>query len=211
MSYKSCSDPCCYAAHISPEDLSWNSSAIPCRRHRSPICQNPFRSALTFGIITPWIFILSVVFVLFITLCYDWRHQKKCFKHVETIRSTRQRLSKSEPKSPPPSRPVSPKPVQKVKPPPPPPPLVPPYLPPLRSQSQPPPIVRLSSLENSRIPNQSPIVRLSSLESSRIPNNFRPPDPPPPIPQSPPPPKVPYHTRPNISDVAYLKKKFEDQ
>ena len=43
MSYESCSDPCCYAAHISPDDLSWNESAVPCRTHRSPICINPFR------------------------------------------------------------------------------------------------------------------------------------------------------------------------
>ena len=43
MSYLTCSDPCCYAAHISPDDLSWNSTAVPCRTHRSPICINPFR------------------------------------------------------------------------------------------------------------------------------------------------------------------------
>ena len=43
MSYTTCSDPCCYAAHISPDDLSWNSTAVPCRTHRSPICINPFR------------------------------------------------------------------------------------------------------------------------------------------------------------------------
>ena len=48
MSYTACSDPCCYAAHISPDDLSWNSTAVPCRTHRSPICINPFRFVTTY-------------------------------------------------------------------------------------------------------------------------------------------------------------------
>ena len=57
MSYRACDDPCCYAAHIAPYDLVMNASAIPCRRHASPTCLKPFRSALTFGVILPWIFI----------------------------------------------------------------------------------------------------------------------------------------------------------
>ena len=57
MSYETCSDPCCYAAHISPRDLSWNVSAVPCRRHRSPVCLRPFRGLLTFGVVMPWCFI----------------------------------------------------------------------------------------------------------------------------------------------------------
>ena len=57
MSYETCSDPCCYAAHISPRDLSWNVSAVPCRRHRSPVCLKPFRGLLTFGVVMPWCFI----------------------------------------------------------------------------------------------------------------------------------------------------------
>ena len=51
MSYLTCSDPCCYAAHISPDDLSWNSTAVPCRTHRSPICINPFRFVDFFSVL----------------------------------------------------------------------------------------------------------------------------------------------------------------
>ena len=57
MSYRTCGDPCCYAAHIAPQDLAANESAIPCRRHASPTCLRPFRSALNYGVIAPWIFI----------------------------------------------------------------------------------------------------------------------------------------------------------
>ena len=38
------------------------------------------RSALTFGVIVPWTFIGLTVLTLLISLCYDWRNQKKCFK-----------------------------------------------------------------------------------------------------------------------------------
>ena len=41
--YHECSDPCCYSAQISSRDIAWNASAIPCRRHQSPICKLPFR------------------------------------------------------------------------------------------------------------------------------------------------------------------------
>lgn len=211
MSYQSCSDPCCYAAHISPKDLAWNASAVPCRTHKSPNCLHPFRSAFIFGFLTPWIFIGSSILALLIGLCYDWRHNKKCFKHVtEHHKTSFQRISKSEPRSPEPSPrplspPVPPARVQKAKAPAPAPPLVAPYLPPMRSQSQPPP----PSFE-----------KLNSFEMSPRSSIQRPTEPPPPIPlispvspvanaKSPPPP-VPYNTRPNISEVAYLKKKFEE-
>ena len=165
------------------------------------------------------------VISLLIGLCYDWRHQKKCFKHVtdQKIIDERRhrRISKSEPRSPtPPSIPL---PIIKPKGPPPPPPLTIPYLPPMRSQSQPP---------NNRVISPPP-PSIPPKPEFRI---SRPSDPPPPVPMSPPrtsngipgvpngqsgvltsppgvpngPPVVPYGTRPHISEVAYLKKKFED-
>ena len=218
MSFKTCSDPCCYAAHISPEDLAWNKSATPCRSHKSPICLSPFRSALIFGLIGPWIFIGCSIIALLAGLCYDWNHDKKCYKHVSNsvIETSHVRISKSEPRTPPPlsnSRPTSPKTAvlnhrASMKSPAPPPPPVPPYVPPsIRSHSQPPPI-------------SLPSLRLSSGLASP-PINFRPPDPPPPVPDlirndatSPrlkSPPTVPYNTRPHVSQVAYLAKKFESK
>ena len=144
---------------------------------------------------------------LLIGLCYDWRHQKKCFKHLDhkiVKENQNRRISKSEPRSPPPPPTSIQLPIIKPKAPPPPPPLTSvPYLPPIRSQSQPPPNNRVSSP-----PLIPPQTRVS-----------RPPEPPPPVPLSPPaakggtsngPPVVPYSTRPHISEVAYLKKKFED-
>ena len=145
-------------------------------------------------------------------LCYDWKHKKKCFKHITpkfsgTIIQTNthhRRISKSEPRTPPQSIQL---PIIKPKAPPPPPPLTVPYLPPMRSQSQPPMPI------NNRVSNPPPpkpeLFRTVS----------RPSDPPPPVPMSPPkthqasngPPVVPYGTRPHISEVAYLKKKFEEE
>ena len=54
MSYQTCGDPCCYAAHISPKDLAWNQSAVPCRKHESPICLQPFRYFLIFQHCAQW-------------------------------------------------------------------------------------------------------------------------------------------------------------
>ena len=69
-----------YAAQISPQDLIWNSSAMPCRIHQSPICIKPFRSALTYGVIVPWIYIICVCLILTI---YDWKKLDK--KHLNHI------------------------------------------------------------------------------------------------------------------------------
>ena len=116
--------------------------------------------------------------------------------------------------------------ISKPKGPPPPPPLgVAPYLPPLRSQSQPPPMVRFSSIEFSSPPK--PIYYKPANQTcwyQRPPEQVhinRPMEPPPPVPPSvnqedqlpivKSPPKVPYDTRPQLSDVAYLKKKFEEK
>ena len=146
--------------------------------------------------------------LLLIGLCYDWRHQKKCFQHVtdhKIIEDRRhRRISKSEPRTPPQSIQL---PIIKPKAPPPPPPLTVPYLPPMRSQSQPPMPI------NNRVSNPPP----PKAELFRTVS--RPSDPPPPVPMSPPkthqasngPPVVPYGTRPHISEVAYLKKKFEEE
>ena len=149
----------------------------------------------------------TCVILLLIGLCYDWRHQKKCFQHVTDHKiiedSRHRRISKSEPRTPPQSIQL---PIIKPKAPPPPPPLTVPYLPPMRSQSQPPMPINNRIISNPSPPK--PEFRIS-----------RPSDPPPPVPMSPPkthqasngPPVVPYGTRPHISEVAYLKKKFEEE
>ena len=167
-----------------------------------------FRSALHFGVIAPWISIGCVIFILFVVLCYDWRHKQICFKHQKGhIRINHQkRVSRSEPRDPS-SRPESPKiiknrnsvnnlrnSIKKPKAAPPPPPLVPPYLPPMRSQSQPAPVDRLLAPE---IPPKPTNYRPDSGTSPKpeiAPKPYlfrpmsldRPPHPPPPVPTSPP-------------------------
>ena len=46
-------------------------------------CLDPAKSILVYGVIVPWIFIIVVCILLIITLCYDWKHDKKCFKHIK--------------------------------------------------------------------------------------------------------------------------------
>lgn len=145
LSYQECSDACCYAAHISPSDLAANKSAIPCRTHRQKKCLDPFHTPVTFGLIVPWIVIGHVVVALTIILCWDWRHDRKCFKHIthakELIRAeSHQQLNRrrrqsgnnsgtskriysvTNPSSPPPL-PPSARPLVRPRAPPPPPPL----------------------------------------------------------------------------------------
>ena len=205
MSYETCGDPCCYSAHISSEDLAWNKSAVPCRRHRSPICLRPFRSLLTFGVVIPWAFICCASLILSTFLGYDWKHKKKCFKHITehagTIietNSRHRRVSKSEPRtvmagstSIHEMKPVK---ILKPKGPPPPPPTgVVPYLPPMRSLSQPPTFRNNSEAAgDDSSGSDTPILRpnanhmvsnhVNSQNSFQNQDISRPVDPPPPIP-----------------------------
>ena len=82
LHYETCSDPCCYAAHISPWDLAANKSATPCRRNRSVICLHPWKPAWQYGLLAPWIFIPVVTVCLAVGLIYDWRHDKVLYDHV---------------------------------------------------------------------------------------------------------------------------------
>jgi hypothetical protein len=91
LSYLTCGDPCCYAAHIDPYELSVNKSATPCRRSSSHNCLHPFDSVWQYGFVAPWIFIAVMVVVLSAALIWDWRNDKRCYTHVtkpsEMIRS----------------------------------------------------------------------------------------------------------------------------
>lgn len=80
--YLTCSDPCCYAAHIDPSDLSLNSSATPCRTHSSYHCKHPYSSIWQMGFVYPWIFIGIIVFFSALILVYDWKHDKRFYDHV---------------------------------------------------------------------------------------------------------------------------------
>ncbi len=91
LSYLTCGDPCCYAAHIDPSDLASNASATPCRFSGSEICKHPWASAIHYGFVAPWIFILVVTLLAAVGLVIDWRRDKRCYTHVtkpaEMIRS----------------------------------------------------------------------------------------------------------------------------
>jgi len=81
--YVECTDPCCYPAVISEEDLSLNSSAKPCMRNESPSCVNPYKSAYTFGLMYPFLFILLIFLILAIILWVDWRcGWRLCYAHI---------------------------------------------------------------------------------------------------------------------------------
>ena len=78
-SYESCTDPCCYPSIISSADLSLNRSATPCRRHNSPVCIQPFRSAWLFGICYPWLFIGLSLLLGSTVLSAHWMLKRICF------------------------------------------------------------------------------------------------------------------------------------
>eukprot|EP00092_Neocalanus_flemingeri_P004719 GFUD01005084.1.p1 GENE.GFUD01005084.1~~GFUD01005084.1.p1 ORF type:complete len:416 (-),score=117.14 GFUD01005084.1:751-1998(-) len=81
--YEQCNDPCCYPASISQEDLKLNSSAKPCTRNKSNICMNPYKSAYTFGLMYPFLFILLLFVLLAIILWVDWRcGWRLCYSHI---------------------------------------------------------------------------------------------------------------------------------
>ena len=91
LHYETCSDPCCYAAHISASDLDANATATPCRTNRKHICLQPWDATWQFGFVAPWIFIAVVTLALAVGLVWDWKHDKVLYDHVtkpsEMIRS----------------------------------------------------------------------------------------------------------------------------
>ena len=82
VSFTDCNDPCCYASTISPEDLSLNKSATPCRTHQAPRCIKPYLNPLLFSIAYPFLFIVSAVLILAVALTIDWKTKKIFFTHV---------------------------------------------------------------------------------------------------------------------------------
>jgi len=174
---------------------------VPCRRHRGPLCLNPFSSTWRFGFLGPWIFMAAAFILLAVGLVWDWHHRRVCFKHVtepkEMIRSeTQEQMAKREarqrtttktiemetPKKPPPlpNPPVAkPMPiVPRGKPtwpaPPPPPPSAPPSGP-------------MAAHQNGQVDPYMPHRRAPPPPSTR-PTTSPPPPPPPtaPLPPSPP-------------------------
>lgn len=81
--HEECTDPCCYPAKLTEQDLKLNSSAKPCMRNESPTCLNPYKSAYTFGLMYPFLFILLIFVMLAIILWVDWRcGWRLCYAHI---------------------------------------------------------------------------------------------------------------------------------
>lgn len=91
LDYHLCRDPCCYPGMITHQDRVDNRTARPCHTHTKLSCLKPWDTALTYGVILPWIIITISSVVLAIVLLWDWRKDKKLFLHVvkpvELIRS----------------------------------------------------------------------------------------------------------------------------
>lgn len=91
LDYHLCRDPCCYPGMITHQDRLDNRTARPCHTHTKLSCLKPWDTALTYGVILPWIMITISVVLLAIVLLLDWRKDKKLFLHVvmpvELIRS----------------------------------------------------------------------------------------------------------------------------
>lgn len=81
LDYTECTDPCCYPAELDPEDRRLNSSASPCRWNEKPLCLKQWDPLWKFGLVAPWFFIICVVIILSLALCFDWHHKRKCFTH----------------------------------------------------------------------------------------------------------------------------------
>jgi len=77
---ETCTDPCCYPAHISPSERASNHSALPCTRTSRTRCVTP--PELFYGIYMPLAFILTVVILVSVFLRHDWTRDKSLFKHI---------------------------------------------------------------------------------------------------------------------------------
>jgi len=77
--YEHCDDPCCYPATVSQEDLSLNSSALPCTKNQKEMCLNPNRIIYFFGMLYPLLFILFLILLMAILLVLDWKFGKRIF------------------------------------------------------------------------------------------------------------------------------------
>jgi len=81
--YQECADPCCYPATVTEEDLKLNSSAKPCSKNESPSCLNPYKSAYTYGLMFPFLFILLIFLLMALILWVDWRcGWRLCYSHI---------------------------------------------------------------------------------------------------------------------------------
>jgi len=77
---ESCTDPCCYPAHIGLSERASNDSALPCSRTARARCVTP--PELFYGIYMPLAFILTVVILVTVFLRHDWTRDKSLFKHI---------------------------------------------------------------------------------------------------------------------------------
>ena len=59
LDYPLCRDPCCYPGMITHQDRLDNHTARPCHTHTKLSCIKPWDTALTYGVILPWIMISS--------------------------------------------------------------------------------------------------------------------------------------------------------
>ena len=77
-----CRDPCCYPGLLTAAQRAGNLSARPCHTNTSPHCTQPWLSPVMFGLVWPWTFILSLVFLLVLLLGLDWRNNKQLYLHL---------------------------------------------------------------------------------------------------------------------------------
>ena len=77
---ESCSDPCCYPAHISQSERNANNSAQPCSRTARMRCITP--PELFYGIYMPLGFIFTIVILISVFLRHDWTRDKSLFRHI---------------------------------------------------------------------------------------------------------------------------------
>ena len=77
---ESCSDPCCYPAHISESERNVNDSAQPCSRTARTRWVTP--PELFYGIYMPFGFIFTMMILMSVFLRHDWKRDKSFFRHI---------------------------------------------------------------------------------------------------------------------------------
>jgi len=81
-SHKDCTDPCCYPAELSEDDLHMNSTAKPCTIYTHHPCKQPYWQPLMYGLIYSWLFLLLLAVILGIVLLVDWKNKRKLYGHI---------------------------------------------------------------------------------------------------------------------------------
>jgi len=80
--HETCSDPCCYPAQLTQDDLELNSTAAACKVYTHFPCNQPYFSPLLYGLMYSWLFLLIMAVITGLVLITDWKGRRYLYGHI---------------------------------------------------------------------------------------------------------------------------------